>query len=585
MHQNWNANLCAIREATSLDYDKVPSNEIVMRTAINSMLKRSKGTEVTPFSIDQAIIFYLQIISLPNKLVSPIDKALILVNCIKLLRRYVILFGRIIVTDSSSAFFDYFNYLVPLIDDSFLYVYLNTSKEQFKDWIMRVKKQLIKLIYRCHILKLTREQLEHILSPWIVLKIIDPIKELPFNIEVTAKKLDYEVKGKIPYVTAFLKLENIMGSIYTAKYIDIAQSYFRKMSYKRENQVSMYIQYFYELMVLLQHSEKRRLKLFESHVDFLGFKKSYIYSTIEYFLINVCHINSFQSFITLMDVLRISYAYLTDGNRRQLRETYSKYYLSIDVFKYNVDELTECLLKAFNGIGFFIIEDEEFVDHKEIVSCTREKNEAELKIQLSKSIKNFYLMEEKEKMYYEVISSGNKELLVNWIEEVLSSSFKNLDEGKVFIRILKTFYLLKGITIDSYTKTINQVKKKLCEEFKAEELKKALICDVKILPKEKLPSTPTIDQIHTFIKNNTAYIEIVYKKLTEMLKQLHDKLRPKANTYKDLNVTTKRLNTALENIEARAKIVGSGAIGVWSGGSIDYLITSDIDIPIVMYLS
>jgi hypothetical protein len=522
---------------------------------------------------------------LPNKFVSPVDKALVLVHCIKLLRRYVILFGRIIVTDSANIFFDYFNYLVPLLNDLFLYIYLNTSKEQFKNWVKKVKKKVIKLMYQCYTIKLNEEQLEHLVSPWNTLKVIDPIKELPFDVEVSNTKLNYEVKGNIPYITTFLKLKNLMGSIYTAKYIDIAQDYFKKMSYKKENQVPLYIQYFYELMALLQHSEKRRLKLFESHIDFVGFKKSYVYSTIEYFLVNVCYIDSFQSFVTLMDVLRISCAYLSEENRKQLRGIYSKHCPSIDLFKYNIDELTECLLKAFNGIGFFVIEDVELVGHK--VNCVRGKTEAELKILLNKSIKNFYLysVKEREEMCYEVVNGASKELLSNWIEQVLSSPFKNLDGGKIFITILKTFHSLKGIDIDSYTETINQVRKKLCEEFKAEELKKSLICDVKVLPKEKLANTPTLDQIHAFIKHNTAYIEIVYKKLTEIQKQLHDKLRPKSDNYRKLSTTTKRLNMILGSIGAKAKVVGSGAIGVWSRGPIDYLITSDIDLPLVVCIN
>eukprot|EP01022_Parablepharisma_sp_SALTPOND_P019575 TRINITY_DN336_c0_g1_i2.p2 TRINITY_DN336_c0_g1~~TRINITY_DN336_c0_g1_i2.p2 ORF type:complete len:586 (+),score=62.39 TRINITY_DN336_c0_g1_i2:2890-4647(+) len=490
---------------------------------------------------------------------------------------------RTLIASKSALFMDYLHYFSGGIDkNSLLYIYANISEKQFKDWMVKLKNRLLKLAYECAISGL---DLNNWLTNWISLKILHPVSELlPIaNINTSPTEI-YKPKEHIKYLTTFLhpKVKDIMDAVYIGDYNEIYQSYLQKLSSKKEKQVSEYIKIFYELMVLLLKSPKR---FFESQLDCLGFQKSYVYSTIEYFFMNIAFVDSFPAFITLWDVLRLASSVLTEGNKKQLIQLAEKFGVGIDSFKYNVDNIMKFIQRSFCGEAF-ISEEDKLINLEQYAPQKQEKayTAPEFTSLLKKLHKHFYLYKgEIENIGMElcevnILNEKKDMVVVEWLEKSLVSECNSIDEGKLLKKVGILVYALDLISKEQYNNIANRIIKKLIGKFGAKLVDKSEVCVLELVPKQSISGNPSLEELHEFITQNPALLTATHKKISDIAKATYEALKPTPDQYKSLSKTTKRLSDALISNNVKVKVVGSAAAGLWPGTTVDYSAILENDI-------
>jgi len=589
MYMNWNQNLCTIREAISLNLHKDSINLHILQTAINYVSRQCLSVNIDAFSIDYCMTFNIQLLKLPNNFIDPVMKAQCITNLLKMLRKYLILFDKTLIMRKPGNFMNLIEFFKNSIDSElFLYIYQNVNTKKFINLTIKIKELLIRLYYECTVSNLHMENIAYIydwyINFWQKLGFINFSNPNLQFLQIPPKTIIPNIqKEPIKYLSEFCKYrykKSIMEAIFTGESSDLFKNaYLNKLASKNEAKIPEYLQIFYELLKILEDVENQR-KLFESQLDCSLFFKSFVYSMIEYFCMNIEYIADFTSYQIFFDILRLTSKILTESNKKQLFQIAAKNTAKMDNEKFNIEMILLKIQQSFDG-KIFISElcDISIIETPKILT----KINLDKFMQILNEIYNDFTKnydgieyEIYEKLRNkEIIGKSINEIIFDWtIKIVESENYNNIDKQKNLLEFVKLLYKNQIIDYEKYKEIYNKLIQKLIDKFNGIillkndifQIKSTLLFENVVL----LKNTASLEEIKEFISKNPEIYNFSIKKLSNKIKDLSEKLKIPAEQFKILNKTTKKLQENLQtlpkfnDLPLKIKLLGSASYSLWN---------------------
>ncbi len=554
MYANWNQNLSLIQQALRSGTVHTPQDRSKLQLAARITVSRGRAAEVNAFNVDQTIAFELEVLALPCRYLRPHHVADTVCRLLKHMRRYIIFYASVIV-GKRLVLAQYLRELVAAVSaDTLLYVYSNLRKAAFETWMRQVKKRTLELAYECAVSRMgICGEVNAWLKHWVSLGIISEDRELRPIIGISlgeAAAVQIKMPSEVEKEKTNPKKKkdsNPLSQVYTGEYSEVCQHYIRRLSAKKEKQVTEYIGTFYELLLQLR-DPVRPVQYFESQLDHSSFRKSFIYSMIEYFMMNLKFVDSYFAFATLFDVIRLSSSILTESNRKQLMQIAQKYSGDIDAFKYQSEEILTCFQNSFYGRCLVPLEDEPVLSlaqpNTNIATVPAEELLAAVK-QIYEDDVSIYPVEGRvldlPKANSDIAASGEK--IVAWM---MDATWKGPDDGK---RLRKLALQLAGvgiITVAGFERVKQHVIARLQADFTGTRMITTKeVCASSDLAKNRLPADCTREAIEEFVRKHAETAAVCTKKAGEIARTLFEAQKPAGEAFRGLSGTTKRYSVSV----------------------------------------
>ncbi len=522
--------------------------------------------------LKQCIIYYLQLLSLPDQCVSPKKLVFLITKAIRLIG-LALRFDHCNLALKSKPFFDYmFIYKNLVGPDRLLYIYSNLDAEAFRKFICKLKRRLISVIYEAATfgfkLKFEDEELLQLWAlHWVRMGILKEDKEV---YELTRLRIvkDIDKYKSEPVITMkfFIKEQSqpavkkgpiVAGAVqYTGEKSKVYETYMKRFAKKKTEKLGSYIEDFYELFLKLS-SPKLRKDYFKEEKEYVGFLKSSCLSQTLYFVSEFASLQKYKHYIQLWDILRLVGPHLSPENRGYLSKRFEEILEKVDRlrYRYNVEQVEKCFHRALAGDA--IVETGE-------PDGSRSVDLSGLKLRVGESQREPYTFDGYYKIMCSLMKQSNEETLDRFLDEdimkdldelIHSAKVEGLSQGEAIRSWFEAVLRKKKYSVDLWKKQRNMVygirdlkyidaetAKKFDETLMARlgELERTgtqimRITRVNLLAngmtEDKLTVTSSQKDIDEFIKENDETVKQSYGRIERMAREIYEQQRAPDDRY------------------------------------------------------